>query len=107
MSIASLATHTAAFTRPTVAETAMGGQTVTQGSLYSGVRGSLQPANGRLVEEMSRKAMVIDYVFYTATALALRTGDIATVSSTVYAVVGFGDMAGRGQGTVVYLLTRK
>lgn len=104
MSIASLSTHALDFQRKTTAVGVAGSHSETFASLYDDVRGSLQPASGSLVQQFDRMSMRISHVFYTETALTLRSGDRADDGTNKYIVQSFADMAGRGRAYAAYLL---
>lgn len=104
MSLASLATHTLDFTRKTTTRGTAGAHSETFASLYDDVRGSLQPIGGGLAQRFDRMSIQVTHVFYTDTALSLRSGDRADDGTNKYIVQMSEDQAGRSRVYAAFLL---
>ena len=61
--------------RPTITNTVSGGQIRTYAAVYSSIRGTIQHADGSVVEEFGKRSMNVTHTFYTPTLLALQAGD--------------------------------
>lgn len=104
MSLLSLSTHSATFSRPANTTDAVGGLVRgTYTAQYSSIAGSLQPAPGRIVDEFARRSIRITHTFYTPTALTLYAGDKCVIGSGTYIVHAATDQAGRGRVCAVQL----
>ncbi len=107
MSLLALCRDTASFTRKTVAAGAGGAHAETFTPLYTDIRVTIQPANGKIVERFSRMSMEISHVCYTPTRIVLRAGDECTAADgRVFNVVFYEDQAARMTVYAAYLLQK-
>lgn len=107
MSLMNLCRSTADIQRPTWATDDLGGVYASSWATpYSGIPVLIQPASGRVVEEFSKRSMVISHVAYTPTAISIQTGDRLYSGSVYYEIVDWGDMAGQGRAYRMGLLRK-
>lgn len=108
MSIRALANTSATFERKTVTKDSLSlGHNESFATVYADVPISLQPADGRTVEEFARAGFRVSHMAYTETPMVLLSGDRMVVGSSYYIVMGpQRDMAGRGKAFSVPLLLK-
>lgn len=108
MSIRSLCNKLATFERKSVTKDSLGlGRNESFATAYADVPISLQPADGRTVEEFARAGFRVSHIAYTATEMTLLSGDRMDLGGVYYIVMGpQRDMAGRGKAFSVPLLLK-
>ena len=109
MSLQSLCNSTATIETATVTSGAIGGQSTTYATAQTLSACTIQPANGRMVEEFARRSIHIDHTLYTPEAItATLTPGSRVVSAGVTYLVAAGpfDMAGRGRAYAIHLLKK-
>lgn len=108
MSIQSLSNTTTTIERKTVTADALGiGHVETFASVYTNVAMSLQPANGRTIDEFLREGFHVTHMAYTARAMTLLMGDRFNHGGKYYIVQGKQrNMAGRDKAYSIPVLEK-
>lgn len=103
----SLCNATCDIKRPTFTTGTVPGQKVSSTATpYDDIPVSIQPARSNVVIEHEQRQVHVSHMAYTPQVLTLQQGDYLVSSSVTYLIVGWGDMAGRGQGTKLQLVRK-
>lgn len=106
MSLLSLCNSTADIERATTTVTTIGGKSQSFSVQYNDIPVSIQPANGRVVEDYAKRSMQITHTIYTPTTIALKQGDRVVSGGVYYIVQGWRDMAGRARAYAIHCLRK-
>src|SRR5688572_304719 len=104
---AHLCNATADIKRPTFTTGTVPGQKVSSTATpYDDIAVSIQPVRGDISVEHEQRRVSITHNAYCPQVLSLQQGDYLVSDSVTYLIVGFGNMAGRNEGTKLNLVRK-
>jgi hypothetical protein len=105
---AHLCNTTADIKRPTFTTGTVPGQKVSSTATpYDDIAVSIQPAKaGTVAIDQNQRQVHVSHNAYTPQVITLQQGDYLVSDSVTYLIVGWGNMAGRNEGTKINLVRK-
>lgn len=93
--------QTVSVLRPTTSQGNNFGVVSTNAAVFTGVAASVQPATTATEDFYAQRQLSVTFTVFVASPLALQRGDIVSDGTNSYQVIGWRNLAGRGQVTAI------